>query len=399
MLSYQHLSPVLLIAFLLTSCSGLDGKPQKTAIALPDPPPSGILLEELPPGADLIISSIRHVITQPACRGDDGKLQENFILDRECSQLIYDQQGGLAASRQLFALDIDSGEVDQLTNTDCLYLSGQALDERTLMVDAICEDTNSDGVISDGDDPQLYLLDLSSGEMDCLTCGLGLKAINNPDFSPIQDKIVFSAQIDPVFHNYLFTVDLNRQLQQLTREEEFMDFDCAWSEDGTLIVFNRLPAPWLERPSQVWLMSADGSRLTKLTAGGSNPRAEGPQRGFPIGTDADPDLSPDNSQVVFSRLRTGAENAPFGIWELVVLGIATGVETVLDSSYANMVPEWKEGGIVFTRQIGGSDPMEIVQALYLYQEGSFLALESYPYNVFPLGAFGGSWIRHKGSAK
>jgi hypothetical protein len=172
MLRCQHLSVVWLLAVLLASCSGLEGQPGETAIALPDPPPPGILLVELPPGADLIISSIRHVITQPACRGDDGHLRENFILGRECSQLIYNQQGGLAASRQLFTLDIESGEVDQLTNTGCIYLSGQALDERVLMVDAICEDTNSDGAISDGDDPQLYALDLSSGNMDCLTCSL-----------------------------------------------------------------------------------------------------------------------------------------------------------------------------------------------------------------------------------
>ena len=32
---------------------------------------------------------------------------------------------------------------------------------------------------------------------------------------------------------------------------EYMDFDCSWSEDGTKIVFNRLPAPWLTKPSQV----------------------------------------------------------------------------------------------------------------------------------------------------
>jgi Tol biopolymer transport system component len=171
-----------------------------------------------------------------------------------------------------------------------------------------------------------------------------------------------------------------------------MDFDCAWSEDGTLISFNRLPAPWFEKPAQIWLMNADGSGKTQITSGGENPQGEGPHRRYPIGTDADADLSPDNSQVVFSRLRTGTENEPIGVWELILVDINTGTETVLDSSYANMVPEWKSGGIIFTRQIGGTDPMDTKQVLYLYRDGTFQALETYPFDVFPLGAFGGSWI-------
>ena len=69
-----------------------------------------------------------------------------------------------------------------------------------------------------------------------------------------------------------------------------------------------------------------------------------------------------------------------------------GAEGVLDSSFANMVPEWKPGGIIFTCQIGGTDPMQIKQALYLYRDGQFQALEKYPFDIFPIGAFSGSWV-------
>ena len=41
-------------------------------------------------------------------------------------------------------------------------------------------------------------------------------------------------------------------------------------------------------------MNADGTNLVKYTDGGDNPNNEGTSRGFLIGTDADPDLSPDN---------------------------------------------------------------------------------------------------------
>jgi hypothetical protein len=62
-----------------------------------------------------------------------------------------------------------------------------------------------------------------------------------------------------------------------------------------------------------------------------------------------------------------------------------------------MVPEWKSGGIIFTRQEGAEDfinnPMSIKQSMYLYKDGGFTELESYPYNVFPLGGVSVSWIR------
>jgi Tol biopolymer transport system component len=219
-----------------------------------------------------------------------------------------------------------------------------------------------------------------------------MNAINNPDYSHQNGKIIFSAQLDQVFHNYLFTIDLDKNLEQITDDKDYMDFDCSWSEDATLIAFNRLPAPWFEHPAQIWMMNGDGTNLRQMTAGGSNPDNEDPHRRYPIGTDADADLSPDNSHIVFSRLKTGRENEPIGVWELVVIEVETGAERVLDSSYANMVPEWKSGGILFTRQIGGEDPMLTKQVLYLYREDQFLALESFPFDVFPIGAFGGSWV-------
>ena len=61
-----------------------------------------------------------------------------------------------------------------------------------------------------------------------------------------------------------------------------------------------------------------------------------------------------------------------------------------------MIPEWKSGGILFMRQQGVADfisrPMDIKQSLHIYQNGQFTELEEYPYNVFPIGTYGGSWI-------
>ena len=146
-------------------------------------------------------------------------------------------------------------------------------------------------------------------------------------------------------------------------------------------------------PSQVWLMDADGTDRVKITDGGPNPGDEEPHGPYPIGIDADPDLSPDNSKIVFSRLKTGKQNEPFGVYELVIIDLETAEETVLDSSYANMIPEWKHQGIVFIRQIGSStSAMDRRQSMYVYRDDEFRDLEPYPFNVFPIGSNGASWI-------
>ena len=368
-------------------------------VSTPPPPiPSGILIQEIPSNMDIIFDSIRYVLNDVACLDKNYQVGKNFLNIPECNAIVYDAQNdGLASPRQLFAMDVDSGEVVQITNTGCSFLLGQVVDSTTLMTLAICSDTDNNGKINEKDKPELYLLDLTTEEMDCLTCAYDLTSINNPDYSRVNSKIVFSAQYTTAFHNYLFTIDLDKNLAQITNQPDYMDFDCAWSKDGAKIVFNRLPSPWLESPSQVWLMDADGTNQEKITEGGPNPNLEENQGPYPIGIDADPDLSPDNQKIVFSRLKTGKENIPFGVYELLVVDVDTKAVEILDSQYANMVPQWKSKGILINRQVGVADANEISasnikQSLYLYRDGIFEELEEYPYNVFPLGAYGGYWI-------
>ena len=358
--------------------------------------PKEILVNQIPEDADIIFTSIRYVLSDTACLNEDYALKDNFINDPECNRMIYAPEGGLASPRQLFVMDIESGDVTQITNTDDCFITAQVVNATTIMALAACSDTDGNGLINEQDETELYMLDLAAEKMNCLTCKLELAAINNPDYSPVQERIVFSAQKNGVFHNYLFTINADGDLVQITDANEYMDFDCAWSEDGTKIVFNRLPLPIFTKSSQVWLMDSDGSDAEKITDGGPNPGNEDNHGQYPIGTDADPDLSPDNSQIVFSRLKTGLQNEPIGVWELIIIDVATKEETVLDSQYANMIPEWKSGGILFMRQQSVPDyishPMDIKQSLYCYQNGQFVELEEFPYNVFPIGAFGGSWI-------
>jgi len=365
--------------------TALDREPANT--------PKGILVDRIPDSADILFVSMRYVLNEPDCLDKNFNPKRNFINDPVCNQKIYNADlDVLAAPRQVYSLDLESGQVIQLTNLECDFSSMKPVDNQSIMAIGMCSDTDGDGIISTKDEPEIHLLHLAEQRVECLTCDLDLRAINNPDFSQANQKVLFSAQWTDKFHNYLFTLDLNQNLTQITNSADYMDFDCSWSEDGTKIVFNRLPDPFFSQPSQVWLMDADGGSLEKMTEGGGNPDNEEPHGPYPIGLDADPDLSPDNSQIVFSRLRTGTENTPFGVYDLVILDIPSGEMTIVDSSYANMVPEWKDGGILFIRQIGSMDNlMDRKQSMYIYNDGSFTNLEP-EFDVFPIGSNGASWI-------
>ncbi len=385
---------LILSLFLLVVISSGCVSTQRNESSVPRIQEIGVLEGPIGNEYDIIFTSIRHVLTGNECLAIKGKPKENFILDPLCNQAIY-RSGDLFARRQLYVMDMETGDVARAMETLCFHLSGQVIDPLTIMTSAACSDTDNDFLVNDKDEINLYKYNVTSKTMECVTCGTGLEAINNPDWSPVRGKILFSAR-EGQFpnNNHLYTIDPDKNLVQITSDPEYMDFDCSWSEDGMKIVFSRLPVPAFERPSGIWIMDSDGTGMKQITSGGANPYDEENFGPFPVGLDADPDISPDNGKIVFTRLKTGKENVPFGVWQLIIVDIDTGTETVFDSEHANMVPEWKEEGILFIRQKAASAPMEIKQSLYYFDPGSvkFTEMESYPYSVFPVGAASASWI-------
>ena len=381
----------ILSVFLISGCvREVKKEPKQPPVEIP----KGILVSEIPENADVIFVSIRYVLNDFACLDNTYNVKKNFLNDPECNKKIYNAKSNVLGSpRQLYSLDIETGQVTQLTNVDCDFSSSKPIDSKRIMAIGACSDTDGDGILSTKDKVDIHLINLAEKEIECLTCDLDITSINNPDYSNVNKKILFSAQNNGMFHNYLFTLNLDKNLKQITDDEDYLDFDCSWSEDGTKIVFSRLPkqdSPFVI-PSQVWLMDSDGNNKEKITDGGPNPDNEEPHGPYPIGIDADPDLSPDNKKIVFSRLKTGKQNVPFGVYELVTIDVNTKEITISDSDYANMIPEWKSKGIIFIRQIGSTNVMDIKQSMYIYKDGKFENLEP-EYDIFPIGSNGVSWI-------
>jgi hypothetical protein len=189
----------------------------------PTPTPEGILVKKLPAEADILFVSIRYVLKEAECLDRAYKVKENFLNDADCIQRIYDSElDNIASPRQLYSLDIDAGEVRQLTNIEYDFSSSKIINSTMIMA------IGSPFTLGEGSsgEADIYLINLERESIECLTCELNLSSINNPDYSPDNGKIIFSAQKDGVFHNCLFTLDLDKNLIQLTDEEEYMEFDC-----------------------------------------------------------------------------------------------------------------------------------------------------------------------------
>lgn len=372
---------LFLVVAVLVLVFALKDSTEDPAEVLKEPPaeiPVRILVSEIPEDADILFVSMRYVFKDLAFLDENYEIKRNFLNDPECIRKIYNEESNtLASPRQLYAMDVDTGNVTQLTNVEYDFSSSKPVDSTRIIAIGASNDTDDDGIISTKDEINMFLIDLAEEEIRCLTSDMNITSINNPDYSRVNGKILFSAQWKGLFHNYLFTLDLEGNLEQITDDDDYSDFDCSWSEDGSKIVFSRLPTqdfPYLI-PSQVWLMDADGSNKEKITDGGPNPYNEEPHGPYPIGIDADPDLSPDNRKIVFSRLKTGKVNEPFGVYELVIVDVVSHEERVLDSNYANMIPEWKHQGIVFIRQVGSLDGvMELKQSMYIYRDNEFTNL-------------------------
>lgn len=108
---------------------------------------------------------------------------------------------------------------------------------------------------------EIFVMDRDGKSVEALT-GLGLRA-QHPDWSPINDQIVFSVR-ESSTRASVWSVDARtRNLVRLTNESG-IDTDPSFSPDGRWIVFvsDRSGA------RDLWIMSAEGGDAHPITSGG-----------------------------------------------------------------------------------------------------------------------------------
>jgi Tol biopolymer transport system component len=113
---------------------------------------------------------------------------------------------------------------------------------------------------SDDDCTELYVLDLSSGSVECLTGQYELRWIEDTVWSPDGERIAFTARAPKAAALYTITPD-GDSLTPLTSAAAYAGRDLVWAPDGKSIVFVRgvEGEKW-----HIWSVEVESGRLTRL---------------------------------------------------------------------------------------------------------------------------------------
>lgn len=129
-------------------------------------------------------------------------------------------------------------------------------------------------------------------------------------------------------------------------------FDISVSEDGSLVACVRMvwvsPGGKRSLKTQIWVMESDGSNPRMVFDGGPEIGMAG---GFPVGA-YDPEISPDNRQVVFSVTNTKFNNFKTSLnmaHDLYVANLdGTGLTRVTVPGPICVIPDWHDRTVLYT---------------------------------------------------
>lgn len=198
-------------------------------------------------------------------------------------------------------------------------------------------------------DPQIWLLDVSDGDLTPLT-DLADGACQ-PDWSPDGAQIVFTSPCQYKRTRYagssLFIIDVNNRLITPLPVSLEGDFDPAWSPDGQWIAYTSL----INDRMQLMKINVADFSMVRLSNGGYQ--------------EYDPSWSPDGKQIVFTR-----DNPAGQIWLMDADG-QNPVQFSFSGPVDNTEPEWyaKEDIILFSQSLGEGSPSKQVFGMRLKDIG------------------------------
>jgi len=270
----------------------------------------------------------------------------------------YSARGG--SPREIFAAGDAGAGVTRLTfcNNDTRRCdaveAAPAPDRSRVAIRRVETDTDRDGRLTPNDGEALLIVDLSRGVEGGLLQSTA--KVSGIDWSPTGDVLVYSASGEGGIED-LYRADPNGQnTRNLTSTPTARERRPRIDPTGSAAVFERIEP---NGKGQTWLYSSTGAQV-RVTSGGEGTQA---LAGTPyvVGSDADPDYSPDGRSVVFRRL-TATGNGGLGSWDIMTVRLDGSALTALVTGPAfRGAPDWGAKGIVFPEIDATSARLVLVQ--------------------------------------
>jgi hypothetical protein len=259
--------------------------------------------------------------------------------------------------REVFAVEESGANPTRLTfcNNDgapCSTLEAAfGGDRRRGVVRRVLADSDSDGRLTGADGEGVFLVDFErSVEGQLLPPGARVSSV---DWSGASDVVVYSGAGAATLED-IFRMDPNGQNNvNITNTPAIRERHPRVDPTGSIAVYERIDATL---KGEIWVFFTTQAQ-SRLTSGGpAGPPL--PQSPYIVGSDADPDYSPDGRTIVFRRLR--ALDGRRGHWDLMTIAAdGTGLRTIVTGAAYRDAPDWGPRGIVFT-ETGADGRTEIV---------------------------------------
>jgi dipeptidyl aminopeptidase/acylaminoacyl peptidase len=250
------------------------------------------------------------------------------------------------APRELYAVAADGGQLTRLTfcnAADRICDNSEVAvgrDPARVVIRRIPADSDRDGRLTPADGETAVYVDLERGVEGTLLPTSG--GVSGIDWSPADDLLVFSGQTlgEP---DDLFRMDVNgANNRQLTASPTIRERRPRIDPTGSVAVYERIGEVG---PGQVWIFGSSTSQV-QVTQGGTLGEAL-PGTLYRVGSDADPDYSPDGRRIVFRRL-TALGSGGRGDWDLLTVTVeGIGLAVIAQGARYRGAPDWGPQGIVF----------------------------------------------------
>lgn len=267
--------------------------------------------------------------------------------------------------REVFAIDEDGAGMTRLTlcnvdNTRCDSSEvAPAPDGRRLAIRRASSDSNGDGRVGPGDAETLFVADLERGVEGKLqlrarsTAAAGFintDKMSGLDWSPLDDILAYSANgegaagLDDLYRTVPRPDTDFTQTRNLTFTAAVRERRPRIDPAGQVVVYERADAT---AKSEIWIYTSSTSQA-RVTSGADTAGPMLPDGIYAVGSDADPDYSPDGASVVFRRL-TDAGAGGVGLWDVMTVRTnRTSLAPLASGPVYRSAPDWGPKGIVFS---------------------------------------------------